>query len=91
MITVTLHNKAGQPLSAIEIGFTGKVLWQGALETGESTWTFGIPNQDGSVEVPYLVGDQRHDAACGYVTSGLWRNSFAIEILPDGQFKCEQN
>lgn len=72
--TVTAHNRTDNPPSQIKIGFTGKHLWTGSLEAGDSKWLFGLPNQDGGVEVTYVVGDQTHEVRCGYVTRGPSRS-----------------
>ncbi len=89
--TATVYNKTDQPLAAVEIGFTGKKLWQGDLAAGDSKWVFGIPNQDGILYVSYSLGAQDHETACGYVTSGYMSASLTVSILPDGKFNCEDH
>jgi hypothetical protein len=37
--TITTRNKTGQTLSAVKIGFTENLLWEGALKAGASKWT----------------------------------------------------
>lgn len=87
--TVTVRNKTAHTLSGVKIGFTGKELWNGDLEAGDSKWVFGLPNQDGSVEITYLLGNQGHEVGCGYVTGGPSSTSYDFTILPDGQSNCE--
>lgn len=89
VVTVTVHNDSQQKLANLRIGFTGKTLWQGELDPQESKWTFGIPTQDGSVEVTYGTGNSPITAKCGYVTRGPLGGSFVVTVLPDGHSECE--
>ncbi len=88
--TVTVLNETDQPLSDVEVGFTGKQLWKGEIGTGESKWTFGMPSQDGSVQILYTSGDTTHQVQCGYISPGPGGKAFAIEIHPDGASDCEE-
>lgn len=89
--TVTVRNRTDHSLSQMKIGFTGKHLWTGSLEAGDSKWLFGVPSQDGGVEVTYSISNQTHEVRCGYVTGGPSRSSLEIAILPNGQSTCEQD
>ena len=89
--TVRVHNKTDNALTGVKIGFTGKELWSGDLEVGNSKWVFGLPNQDGSIEVSYAVGDQTYSARCGYVSAGPMRRSFDIALLSRGRSNCAES
>ena len=88
--TVTARNATGQHLSAVTVGFTETAVWKGDLRVDDSKWTFGIPRQDGTVEISYTVGDTTHRIQCGYVSPGLG-GAFVVEILPDGSSNCEES
>jgi hypothetical protein len=89
--TVTVRNETDQPLSNVEVGFTGKLLWKGDLKSGGSKWTYGMPQQDGSVEVSYAAGETMHQTRCGYVSPGPGGRTIVVEILPEGRSNCEDS
>jgi hypothetical protein len=91
LVTVTVRNLTDQPLSKVQVGFTGKRLWEGALDVRGSTWTYGRPLTDGSVEISYTAGTTTHQARCGYVSPGLGGKRFTVELLPDGRSSCQES
>lgn len=91
LVTVTVRNETDQPLSKVEVGFTGKRLWEGALDVRGSTWTYGRPLKDGSIEISYTAGTTTHQARCGYVSTGPGGKRFTVELLPDGRSNCQES
>ena len=91
LVTVTVRNETDQALSRVEVDFTGKRLWQGALDVGGSTWTYGRPLQDGSIEISYTAGTTTHQARCGYVSPGPGGKRFTVELLPDSRSRCQES
>ena len=87
MGAITVTNLTQQAVPT-KVGLTGKLLWEGRLRPQGSKWVFGIPGQDGSVEVSLEIGGTILKVECGYVTPGLG-GPYRLSIQPDCRTECE--